>query len=127
MSVAYGKGPRGKATKLHAELVRARGRCESCGSTRTLQCAHVIPRRHAATRTDENAAFCLCSTCHRHYTEWPFEWVEFVVGKIGQVGYDELYRKSHTVTKVDWNEEVKRLQALLKEVRDDSERTQDPG
>lgn len=94
MSV-YGKGKRGKATRLHAQVVRQRGVCENDtgngpGHSPKLECAHIISRRYAATRCDPANAFCLCSACHRHFTAWPLEFHTFVIGKIGANGYDDL-------------------------------------
>ncbi len=122
MSVAYGKGPKAKATRLHSKLVRSRGKCESCGDDQYehLQCAHIISRRYSTTRCDENAAFCLCWKCHRRYTDHPDEWMSFVEKKIGLDEYLRLKHKaiegSRSRVKVDWDAEVLRLQALLKEV-----------
>ncbi|HEX9992489.1 MAG TPA: HNH endonuclease [Acidimicrobiales bacterium] len=117
MSNLYGKGPRGKATMLHSQLVRLRGACERCGRSAgvKLECAHIISRRYASTRTDERNAWCLCSACHRRLTEWPFEHVAFAVATIGQETYDELKAKALTIKKVDWEAEVVRLSALLRE------------
>jgi hypothetical protein len=44
-----------------AELVRARGSCERCGTTENLQCAHIISRRYSQTRCRlDNAANFVC-------------------------------------------------------------------
>ena len=32
MSNIYGKGAKGRATKLHAQIVRSKGSCEKCGA-----------------------------------------------------------------------------------------------
>lgn len=114
MSDIYGKGARGKATRLHAQIVRARGACESCGGTSTLQCAHIISRRYASTRTDLDNAFCLCAGCHRRYTEWPLEFHSFVLERIGEDGYRTLRKKALEVKKVDWDVEAARLDAIWK-------------
>jgi hypothetical protein len=115
-STTYGKGLRGKATKLHSQVVRSRGRCENCGSTQNLQTAHIIPRRYAATRTDERNAYCMCARCHMRFTEWPNEWMCFISETIGLDEFHRLREKALTVTKVDWAAEVERLSALLKKV-----------
>lgn len=44
-----------------------------------LDCAHIFGRRDAITRWDMMNAVCLCSTCHRTFTENPldfFHWIE---------------------------------------------------
>ena len=48
-----------------ARSVRARGRCERCGSTRDLECAHILPRVNRALRHDPENALALCRECHR--------------------------------------------------------------
>jgi len=118
----YGKGDRGKATRLHAQIVRARGRCECPDSRRgvaiihsgQLQCMHIISRRHAATRTDLDNALAGCAACHRFFTENPVEWTDFIIGQTGRAKYELLWLKAHTPTKVDWRAEVARLTAIAK-------------
>lgn len=117
-SSTYGKGARGRATRLHSLLVRSRGRCESCGSTTTLQAAHIVPRRYAATRSDERNAWCLCAACHFRTTERPLDFLELVDRTIGRAEYDRLWEKARTITKTSeafWLEECVRLQMLLDE------------
>ena len=129
MSASYGKGDRGKATKLHSKLVRARAdnRCERCGRTRgdinpdtgkevkQIHCAHIISRNVPATRTAENNAFCLCASCHWYFGKWPVEFAKFVFEHIGEGGYEALLFKATRGKgkKVDWAGEVKRLESLL--------------
>lgn len=93
-------------------LVRARGRCESCGATEGLQCAHIVSRRYSNTRTDLGNAFALCARCHLYYTNWPIEFARFVTEKIGEDAYDALRRKALSLNHVDWEAEVERLEAL---------------
>lgn len=132
MAAAYGKGARGKATKLHSKFVRDRVNsiCENCGRTygdinpatgkpvKQIHCAHVISRQTAATRTDENNAFCCCASCHFYFGKWPVEFAKFVYSKIGEDGYEALLAKatSGKGKKVDWEAEVERLQRLLDEL-----------
>lgn len=118
MSVAYGKGDHGKATRLHSLLVRSRGRCERCGEAdySKLQCAHIIRRRYSATRTDETNAWCLCASCHFRLDGHPDEFMEFVEQTIGRAKYDSLKKKAMTVTKVDWKAEALRLSELVKQL-----------
>jgi hypothetical protein len=111
----YGKGPKAEATRLHSKIVRLRGSCQSCGATENLQCAHIVSRRYANTRTDVDNAFCLCAGCHMRFTEWPLEFAEFVHMKIGETAYDRLREKAHRTTKVRWEDEVKRLKEMLAE------------
>src|SRR5687768_5366455 len=98
-------------------IVRSRGRCENCGDDwRTtgskLECAHIISRRYANTRTMEANAFCLCSRCHMRFTEWPLEFAAFVVEQIGQDYYDQLQALAHDPRKMDWYDELERLRTV---------------
>lgn len=106
-----------EATRLHSQIVRARGRCENCGddwrSTGSkLECAHIVSRRYSNTRTDPENAFCFCSRCHMRFTEWPLEFAAFVIGAIGEARYRQLHIKAHSIEKVDWYDELDRLRAL---------------
>lgn len=117
MSNIYGKGAKAKATKLHSLVVRARGACERCGSTSSLQAAHIVSRRYSATRTDERNAWCLCASCHFFLTHNPFEHVVFAHRTIGEVVYAELREKALSNLRpwkpADWQAEVDRLEGLL--------------
>ena len=106
-----------EATRLHSLIVRARGVCENCGDAwratgSKLECAHIVSRRYSRTRTDLDNAFCLCSRCHMRFTEWPLEFADFVVSKIGQDAYDALRAKAQGLGKVDWYEELDRLRVI---------------
>ena len=118
MSVAYGKGDKGKATRLHSLLVRSRGRCERCGETRydKLTTAHMIPRRFSATRTMEEASWCLCYSCHRLTEQFPDEFLNLVGDTIGLAEYLRLKLLAQTPTKKDWQAEAERLAARCKEL-----------
>ncbi len=92
MSGIYGKGLKAKATKLHSQVVRARGECERCGERdySKLQCAHIVPRRYSLTRCDPTAAWCLCAGCHLKTTEWASMHMELVDATIGRERFDSL-------------------------------------
>lgn len=117
MSSIYGKGLRGKATKLHAELVRSRGRCERCGKVgMAFQCAHIIPRRYAATRTDPVNAWCLCAGCHLKTTEWASEHMALIEATIGLAAYEELRQRAEAGVKANdafWQGWVDALTVML--------------
>ena len=115
MGNIYGKGAKGKATKLHALIVRSRGRCEKCGSRHVLQCAHIISRKYSWTRTDLDNAFCLCASCHRFFTDNPVEFGIFTIDTIGDDRFDELIKKRNSIDKFDWDEEADRLNVIAKE------------
>lgn len=109
MAGIYGTGPKGKATRLHAEIVRARGRCERCGSVDRLQCAHIVSRRYNATRTDLANAWCLCARCHLALTHDPLAHVEFAIATLGEHGYRQLRDRAHAGARIDWQAEADRL------------------
>jgi hypothetical protein len=123
MSVSYGKGPKGKATRLHAQIVRARGACEKCGDTYRLETAHIISRRYSATRTLEANAFCLCCRCHRRFHEHVDEWMGFINETIG---WDEYQRLKDLALgnrapwpQSRWQDEADRLALVLKTLEAD--------
>ncbi len=121
MTVSYGKGLKAKATRLHSLVVRASGVCAMCGEQEyaKLQCAHVIPRRFSATRTDENAAWCLCWKCHRRTTDHPDDHMKLVDATIGRPEFDRLKSKALAGVRTSesyWRDEIARLSALLKKV-----------
>lgn len=113
----YGKGDRGKATRLHSLIVRSRGYCQKCSTTLNLECAHIIGRSYASTRTDVENAYCLCKSCHIRFTAHPDEWMQWVDDTIGRDEYDRLKAKAVAGigVKVDWAAEVERLKTIAKE------------
>jgi len=120
MSVSYGKGDKGKATKLHAEIIRSTGYCENCFREPPqvqLQCAHIQGRKASATRTQLRNAFCLCAGCHRIFTDKPLNFSRFITGTWAQEYREELIRLSNTMTKMDWTEELVRLKAVQEDIK----------
>lgn len=115
MSNIYGKGDKGKATRLHALITRDFGRCMKCGATEALQCAHIISRKYSWTRTDLDNAFCLCASCHMYFTDNPVEFGQFTIDQIGEANYDLLLEKRRSTAKVDWSAEAARLHEIAKE------------
>lgn len=114
---AYGTGLKAKATRLHSQVVRQRGRCERCGSHTNLQAAHIIGRRYNATRTDTTNAWCLCATCHFRLTDHPDEHMAFVADTIGLDAFFVLKLRAEAGVKANdafWQGEIDRL-APMKE------------
>lgn len=108
------KGQKAKADKLFSELIRSRGRCERCGTTHNLQCAHIISRRFLATRCDPQNAVCLCAGCHHYMTDHPADWGRFVEEYMGFNAYDALLLKSKVSGKGwDWQADIARLKEQL--------------
>jgi len=115
MTNIYGKGDKGKATRLHALITRAHGECIRCGNSHALQCAHIISRKYAQTRTDLDNSFCLCASCHMYFTDNPVEFGQFTIEQIGEANYTELLRKRQLIQKIDWAVEADRLTTIARE------------
>lgn len=114
MSSIYGKGLKGKATKLHSLVVRSRGACERCGDQNParLQAAHIIPRRYSVTRCDPEAAWCLCAGCHLRTTEHADEHMALVEQTIGLDRFWELKAAAEAGVKANdayWQSWIDRL------------------
>lgn len=111
-----------RATALHSQYVRARdGACVRCGRAEgvQLQCAHIVGRTAAFTRTDDRNAATLCAGCHRTLTHAPHEHVAFfTVWLGGWPEYQALIDKAReglgmTLRSDYWQSEVERLTKLL--------------
>ena len=111
----YGKGAKGKATRIHAQIIRSKGFCESCGGTNVLQCAHIISRKYSWTRTSLNNAFCLCASCHRRFTDNPVEFGKFTIDMIGEDAYQALVEQARSIDKFDWESEADLLYGIAHE------------
>lgn len=119
MSGIYGKGAKGQATMWHSKIIRARsgGKCERCGRpSDSLQAAHIVGRRYAATRTDLGNGWALDAGCHMRLTEHPDEHVAFAIQTLGLDGYELLRMKAYDGKRVDWEAEAARLKAIAKEM-----------
>lgn len=129
MTVSYGKGPKGKATRLHALLVRNRadGMCEAWLAHRNgkidwhpecagrIECSHVIPRRYNAVRTELDNALALCSGAHRHIAEFHQHHMELVAAVYGPGHWADLYARAQPAAKIDWVERVETLTRLAEQ------------
>ena len=115
MADIYGKGAKGKATRLHALIGRHRGFCQACGSGHQLQCANIISRKYSNTRTSLDNAFCLCASCHRIFTDNPVEFGQFVTDMVGEERYRELVEQRNLISKVDWDVEAARITEIARE------------
>jgi len=72
-----------KMDNIARNVCRSRGKCENphCkfqSLNYVLQWAHVVSRSYHATRWDADNCLCLCSGCHKYYTDRPVEW-EFLI------------------------------------------------
>ena len=116
---AYGRGDRGKATRLHSIVVRQKGYCERCGAPDTkvsLDAAHIIRRSYGATRADPANGWALCRSCHSLVDTFADEFAALVEKTIGWAGYRRLKRKAQqgVGAKQDWSAQVEKLQKAVK-------------
>mgnify|MGYP000591407466 CR=1 FL=1 len=133
MSVHYGKGAKGKATKLHSIIIRSLGHCEACDYSCgcldkwkhalgcKLQAAHIEGRTASGTRTQLRNAYCFDASCHRKFTDKPLTFSRFVTGTWAQSYRDRLLELSRPQTKgqkMDWEEEVVRLKAMRDDIKE---------
>lgn len=107
---------RDAADRLHSELVRARARCERCGTVaQPFECAHIVRRRYGLVRHRLDNAWCLCHPCHRTVDLDAFAHLDLVKRTIGTAALVELRRQAHrTDIRPDWPETL----AGLREIRD---------
>ena len=136
MAVSYGSGAKGRATKLHSQIVRSIGYCENseeCGyeecpcedkwkHTRDckLQCAHIEGRTASGTRTQLRNAYSLCASCHFTFGVKPLTFSRFVTTTWAQEHRQtliELSRPMVTGQKMDWEWELDRLQEVQKRIK----------
>jgi hypothetical protein len=119
MADIYGKGPKGKATKLHSLIIRSLGMCERCGTHENLQCAHIVGRSYSATRTDLRNAFCLCAGCHLHFTYHPVEFAKYIKSRELEELYEDLWsfaQEQRKFSKPFWEDRVEFLTDIHKQI-----------
>tara|TARA_Y100000004_G_scaffold111107_1_gene124729 strand:+ start:12018 stop:12398 length:381 start_codon:yes stop_codon:yes gene_type:complete len=119
MPTNYGKQAKAKATKLHSLVVRNRDgfQCRWCGirkeDGKQIQCAHIISRSISATRTDERNAVALCASCHWKQTKNPLVWARWIEEELGKEWLDDLLERGVPGVKINWHDEVIRLESTL--------------
>jgi hypothetical protein len=132
MSVAYGRGDKGKATKLHSKITRSLGYCEACGyqcdcmdkwhhtTGCKLQAAHIEGRTASGTRTQLRNAFCLDASCHRKFTDKPLTFSRFVTNTWAQEHREDLLVLSRPMMglKMDWTAELSRLKDIEQQIKE---------
>lgn len=114
MAVKRYKGAKAKCDVLFSQIIRSIAECEHCYRVEHLQCAHIISRRYNATRTDLRNAMSLCAGCHRYFTDHPREFSRFISETWAQEYYDQVFKKSQTLGKKDWDAEYERLKDIKK-------------
>jgi 5-methylcytosine-specific restriction endonuclease McrA len=98
--------------KKVSELVRARGKCERCGSRNCLQTAHIFSRRYLSVRWDLDNVLCLCASCHFWSHSNPILFTEFVRKKLGEDTYELLKEKHKYIFKFALNDLLQKLKVL---------------
>jgi len=86
---------------IFSKLVRLRTNwhCEKCGvnkvsETHTLDCAHIMGRRHVGLRWHPQNALSLCRSCHLFFTEHPFDFADWCRDYLGEGMVSALRRAS---------------------------------
>lgn len=84
-----------RADQVFSLWIRNRdGKCRGCGTTKHLQCAHIVSRRYRAVRWTPSNAVALCRGCHMFFTMRPLEWDVWVVKNIGATVYAGLKKQA---------------------------------
>ena len=86
---------RNKLDKIVSEIVRAKGKCQNCGGTNSLQAAHIFSRTYNNTRWDLDNVLCLCASCHFYFHKNPLEFSHWV----GEDKYQLLKEARNQITK----------------------------
>ena len=106
-------------------MLRDKGKCRVCGSTRYLQTAHFITRSNKHTRWDEDNLFLLCSGCHTmRMNSWhkdPATATEWVRKTLGEKEFDKLRMRANDTSKIDRNAIKVYLKAKINELSSPSE------
>lgn len=85
-----------KADRLFSNYWRNEiGRCEHCGTTETLQLAHITTRNVRKLRYERRNTLVLCASCHRHFHNKPLAFTKFIGELKGQDIVDWLIRESN--------------------------------
>lgn len=110
---------RKKLDKIVSEIIRKRGLCEKCGSSKNLHTAHIFSRSYLSVRWDLDNCLCLCCKCHLYWAHLnPIEFVEFVKVLLGDK-YEALKEKFREITKLseaDLELKLIALQEIRKEM-----------
>ena len=110
------KNGRKQADHWFSLIIRAKGKCDNCKSTFSLQCAHICSRRYLNLRWDVRNAVCLCAKCHVYYTYRPIEWNIWVNKRIGEKVHDGLKKEALKIRvgKIMYKELIDSLKAQYK-------------
>lgn len=132
------RGAKSTCDRYFSQIVRMRGACQRCGSTRDLQCAHIVRRRFVGIppeplpdgspvsddtprgfplRHNGLNAWSLCAPCHQTVDTDPVAFAELVAITPGFDVYEQLLAAKNAPHRpwreADWIFERKRLRLLL--------------
>ena len=107
-----------KCDVVFSKIVRLGGKCERCGRTTSLQCAHIISRSRLNLRWDLWNALCLCYGCHLQF--WhrsPLEAITWFQEKYPE-RFEYLMKKKNVLLtdRVDYEDLYKKLVVLWAEM-----------
>lgn len=108
------KWAQAEADRIHSELVRARGRCERCGTADGLQCAHIVRRRYGVIRHRLDNAWALCPACHLTVDTDAAEHRALITRTIGTAAWCELQA---TARRTDHRPDFEAALEGLREIR----------
>lgn len=97
----------GKITRRPADIIYSQyrrgiiGKCQRCGSTKSLQISHFYGRANEATRFLDDNCDIFCAGCHQYFTANPLEYVEYKKKQLGDQRFKLLQVAAHTYQKRD--------------------------
>ena len=119
MKVKSKKWYKRECDKLWSKVVRlrAKNKCELCGSINTLNSHHIFGRKAMSTRYDTDNGILLCFKCHfveAHQN--PARFYIWLVEKRGREWYDKLNKRHNNLIKMNYEVMYIWLKAQLSEV-----------
>ena len=85
-----------------SKCVRARDEhCLYCGRPDTLECCHIYGRRSKVVRWSLDNAVTLCHAHHRHFTENPVAFHDWLAKTLGEGHMEILREKARGIMKTD--------------------------
>lgn len=107
-----------KCDKVFSEIVRSVGVCERCGTTKNLQCAHIVSRVNHSIRFDLENGIALCYSCHLMWAHKnPLEFAEWLYERYGEDIHQRLKDKANKIESIDYEEKYKELLNLKEGIK----------
>lgn len=103
---------------IFSKYIRQRdgNKCVICGSTKNVQCGHLIRRGKGAVRWDEHNCNGQCSCCNIKHEYWPEPYTKWFLDMYGESGYAYLLNKSNQEYKhnrTDIEEKIEKYKKLV--------------